>query len=286
LYIKMKIGKIIKNARVLLSDQYKRKHYYKYLFSKLKYDLGTASIPLGGKISCSNFSEYLSVINLLPNSGETHFIDVCLKNASVAFDIGANVGSWSVIMNKLNPACQIYSFEPIPKTFALLERNASLNAGKKILPVNAAVSDCDGEMDFEVPGNVAIFGRLAPRKNATLSDGRFAGASISKVRTIRLDHFCKDRNIDTIDFLKIDVEGFELSALRGLSELILNKRIKAFHIETIRENHQRAGESFDDLLHFIQDCGYAFYLLSENGEIDGKVPIEKIEHHNHVCLPN
>jgi FkbM family methyltransferase len=282
----MTISKFLKNLSVLYFSPDKRKKYYRYQFSRIKNGVGTADIIYGGKIRCSNFSEYLSVINLIPTSGETHFIDTCLKNASVAFDIGANVGSWSVIMNKLNPACQIYSFEPIPKTFALLEVNASQNAGQKIFPVNAAVSDCDGEMDFEVPGNVAIFGRLAPSKNATLSDGRFAGASISKVRTIRLDHFCKARNIDTIDFLKIDVEGFELAALRGLGEVMLNKRVKAIHIETIRENHERAGESFEDLLNFIKNCGYDFYILSENGEIDRKVPIEKIQHHNHVCLPN
>lgn len=209
-----------------------------------------------------------------------------LNGARVAFDVGANVGSWSVLMHKLNPTCQIFSFEPIAKVFELLKINASFNSGGKITPIHAAVSDSDGEMEFQVPGNVAIFGRLAPKKPVSFLDARFLGATVSKVPTIRLEKFCAARNITFIDFLKIDVEGFELQALQGFGNLMKQKRIGAMHVETIRENHERAGESFDEFVSFVGACGYSFYLLGDGGLISQKIPRDKILHHNHVCLPD
>ena len=282
----MKIYKILKNTMVLLRYPQKRRYFFNYLISPRVCSLKTAKLPFGTRICCTSFSEYLSIINLQPSHPELEFMRAYLNGARVAFDIGANVGSWSVLMHKLNPECQIFAFEPIPKIFELLKINGSFNSGEQISAINAAVSDCDGEMDFQVPGNVAIFGRLAPKNASSLSDSRFAEASASKVQTIRLDNFCVSRNIEIIDFLKIDVEGFELSALRGLGDLIYNKRVRAIHIETIRENHERAGECFDSLLKFVHDCGYSFYLLSDTGAVKRKVRINEIEQHNHVCLPN
>ena len=282
----MKIQKILKNSFVLLRYPQKRKHFLNYLIASRVCSYKTANLPFGTQICCTSFSEYLSIINLQPSQPELEFMRARLKEGKVAFDVGANVGSWSVLMHKLNPECQIFAFEPIPKIFELLKINGSFNSGEQISAINAAVCDYDGEMDFQVPGNVAIFGRLAPKNASSFSDSRFAEASVSKVQTARLDNFCASRNIEFIDFLKIDVEGFELAALRGLGDMIYNKRVSAIHIETIRENHERAGECFDSLLKFLHDCGYSFYSLSESGEAMRKVPINKIKEHNHVCLPN
>jgi len=282
----MLIQKLLKNLAVLMRYPQKRRYFFQYLISRRVCSYKTANLPFGTRICCTSFSEYLSIINLQPSQPELEFMRARLKEGRVAFDVGANVGSWSVLMHKLNPECRIFSFEPIPQIYELLKINASFNSVEQIFPINAAVSDCDGEMDFQVPGNVAIFGRLAPKNEASLLDVRFAGASVFKVQTVRLDNFCESRNIELVDFLKIDVEGFELASLRGLGDLIHNKRVKAIHIETIRENHNRAGECFDSLVKFLHDCDYSFYLLSESGEAKRKVPIDQIEQHNHVCLPN
>jgi FkbM family methyltransferase len=275
----------IEKVGVLLRDPKKLLHFCQYSSARFIFGNGIAKIPQGGRIRTSSFSEYLSVYGLMPNEGELVMIRKFLAQATEVFDLGANVGVWTVLMNKANPQARVHSFEPNPNTYALLERNIKQNNCSNVLLNLAAVSNTAGQLNFQVPKNASIFGRVAPMVEGSDKEGRFSNADSFMVPSVRLNEYCNAHLINEIDFLKIDVEGHELAALSGMEPLLSQHRVKAIYIETIKENHDRMGTRFSELLGFINDCGYQFYTLSKDGDPESPVGIDQIKAHNHLCLP-
>ena len=148
------------------------------------------------------------------------------------------------------------------------------------IPAPAAVSDTVGQLSFKYPENASIFGHVAPKAEGYDDGGRYSNANSFLVRSVRISEYCKGNSIKEIDFLKI-----ELAALRGMEPLLSERRVKAIYIETIKEAHDRMGTRFSELLSFISDCGYQFYIPSKNGEPESPVAIDQIKAHNHFFLP-
>lgn len=275
----------IQKAGVLVRDPHKLIHYCWYSYSRVTLGYGVARIPWGGHMRTSSFSEYLSVYGLMPDAGELGMIQKHLANAKEVFDLGANVGVWTVLMGKANPKARVHSFEPSPDTFNLLKKNVEQNNCPNVVLNMAAVSDRSGKLNFEVPKNVSIFGRVAPSRHGEDDEGRFLNADLFTVPAIQLIEYCAANSINEIDFIKIDVEGHEFAALKGLEPFLQEHKVKAIYIETIKENHDRMGTNFSDLLKFLRDCGYKFYVISRDASIGSPIPIEGIMAHNHLCLP-
>ena len=208
-----------------------------------------------------------------------------LASAKQAFDVGANLGVWTVLMSKANPQARVHAFEPNPATWPLLEKNISWNRCLNVSLNRAAVSDTTRQVAFQVPTKASIFGRIVPAQGGVDEEGRFSNSDMFLVPAVRLSEYCATHLIEEIDFLKIDIEGHELAALKGLGDLFSQRRVKSIYIETIRENHDRMGTQFFELLKFIHDCGYKFYRLSTSGDPAAAVAIDEMNSHNHLCLP-
>lgn len=276
---------LLQKVRLMLRYPDKLLPYGRYSISRITHGSGIAKIPQGGRISTSSFSEYMSVYGLMPDLRELKMIRAFLPRAAEVFDLGANVGVWTVLMNKTNSAARIHSFEPSPNTHSLLEKNVRLNECSNVILNRAAVSDRAGEISFEVPENASIYGRVAPKTTGYDEEDRFSNARSFSVPAVCLAEYCQAHSVREIDFLKIDVEGHELAALRGLEPLLGQRKVKAMYMETMKENHDRMGTSFSSLLKFISGCGYRFYTLSEDGNAGEAVPLNQIRAHNHLCLP-
>lgn len=281
----MKPNKIHKYIKVFIQDPYKIPHYLKFIFTQIISGYGTATIPLKSKICTSSFSEYLSVYGLMPSEGEVNMILNYLENAKNVFDIGANVGVWSVLMSKANPNSIVHSFEPNPETFSLLQTNIKRNNCSNVIANNYAVSDTTNTLEFQIPENASILGRLRPSTKVKDDDGRFDNSKTIKVQSLTLADYCKQHSVEKIDFLKIDIEGHELAALIPLESMLRNHYIKAIHIETIEANHLRMGTSYKELLEFIESCGYKFCKICNDGLPSDPISINKIQDHNHICVP-
>jgi FkbM family methyltransferase len=72
------------------------------------------------------------------------------SEAKVVLDVGAHVGLFALLASHANPSSQVWAFEPLPDTFSLLQRNASLNEGTLIQCVEAAVGDREGKVRLYV----------------------------------------------------------------------------------------------------------------------------------------
>jgi len=182
------------------------------------------------------------------DKGLTNYI---LKNITVddvCVDVGANIGWISCLLGVKSK--KVYSFEPNSVVFDRLVCNIYLNnLSNKIIFNDKAVGNSNDEQSFvsyEHSGHGHLGVDVRSKKTLT---------GISKVEVVRLDDYLKD--IKSLDFLKIDVEGFEFEVIKGSSYLI--EKFKPLIV--FEYNNQKS------CLDFLSGLGYNFFLLDNMGEL-------------------
>ena len=164
-----------------------------------------------------------------------------VRPGMVALDVGANVGAYSTLLGQwVGAAGAVFAFEPAPDTFQGLQAHVRLNRLTSVVkPVRAAVGEGVSNGRFLVAGSVGE-GRLA-----STGDRDTPGISVP-VTTI--DEFCAREGIAP-DFIKIDVEGSELAALRGARETIRARRGRlALFVEMHPSTWPALGVGRDDMV--------------------------------------
>lgn len=182
-----------------------------------------------------------------------------LQPGDVVLDVGANIGWYSLILNKLAPdGVDIYAFEPHPGNRALLEENVRRNAASGVHVVASAVSDHSGEQDLFVYSG-ANTGRhsLLPINS---------GERI-RIQTTTLDEFWSGRNLGqrVPRFIKVDIEGYELMALRGGQGVL--SRCPTVLFEYSPRFMQAAGQAPEELLDLMFGLGFQCSRLDGGQEM-------------------
>ena len=134
----------------------------------------------------------------------------------VVIDVGANVGVSVIVMSDANPGIRIHAVEPVPSTFDLLRRNVERNTTGNVAAYQLAISDREGEVAFHDSGNSSANHIV---NEAHIASEHFANLG-SPVRSTTLDAFVRENGIAQVDFVKIDVEGFEIDVLNGMTDTI------------------------------------------------------------------
>ena len=163
-----------------------------------------------GDFDLSGSGRYFEAIG----SGTFAHLEACqevIRQSRVIFDIGANIGATGLYMSRMASNSRVYCFEPYPSSFQALEQNIAGNgAPRSLIPVNLALGSKNGKLRFReseinASGNGAIPKTgLMSRVNRTI-----------QVEAQTLDRFMRRQRIERVDFIKVDVEGFELDMLRG-----------------------------------------------------------------------
>ncbi len=203
-------------------------------------------------------------VNYFPDNYEAanfRFLKDNVKAGDTIFDIGAHIGLFSTIAARLaGNAGRVISFEPSSETFKLLNETIRINGlSKNIFPRHAAVGDRSGKVTFFVS---PIRG---DNSNSIVSYKNDRELIPVEVDLVSVDDLVKADPGIRPSFMKIDVEGAELDALRGASFTMLNIKpliILAIHPEPIKEK----GDSIETIYHFIKTHGYRATL---NGKAVG-----------------
>ncbi|WP_206664918.1 FkbM family methyltransferase [Halorubrum salsamenti] len=178
-----------------------------------------------------------------------------IDSNDVFYDIGANVGTYTCFAAAELGSGRTVAFEPEPENADRLQDNLELNSlDAKIIRV--ALSDTDGTVDFALTGEEAGEGQHAI---ATNSDGRTL-----KVETARGDTIVEKRKLPKPTVVKIDVEGAELSVLRGLQETI-RESCRLIYVEVHSEKIADFGGDVSDVEKFLTDAGFELTEMSRRG---------------------
>lgn len=175
-----------------------------------------------------------------------------IEPTDIVYDIGANVGTYTCFTAaKLGPQ-QTVSFEPEPQNAERLRGNLELNdLNAEVIEV--ALSDTNGTIDFALTGDEAGEGEHS------IATGQ--GTKTIEVETARGDRVIEDRGLTSPSVVKIDVEGAEMSVLRGLSET-LREDVRLAYVEVHSEKLPAFGDSAQEVRAFLEGAGFEITELS------------------------
>lgn len=212
--------------------------------------------------------------------GFAPLLDRILLPGMQVIDAGANVGEITLLAAKrVGLAGRVIAFEPVPEIAACLCTNIEANEFSQVTVVKAALSEDEGEHE--------LYRRVSPIKDRSVNDGTgslFQGnrgrRGTGSVRVGTLDTFVKDINLSKVDLIKMDIEGAELPALRGASELLARDRPMLI-VEVQEESANAAGYGIADLFEFLSQYGYAFETILDDGNtrptnLDNLEPIQNV----------
>ena len=182
------------------------------------------------------------------------FLDL-IKNIQTFYDIGANIGYYSLLASFENPGIQVYSFEPATGPLYYLRENIKLNKLQNIHVEPIALSHViDGEIEFYEIMNkkyACLQYNLAGEGNAgSQKTGR--NFAINKVPTTTLDNFFQTHPENPVDLIKMDTEGTENLILEH-ADLVLEKMRPIIICETLFNTIE------EDLERIMRKAGYQFY---------------------------
>jgi FkbM family methyltransferase len=183
-------------------------------------------------------------------SESTDYLMQALRPDDVCFDVGANLGYYTVLMAKAVPKGRVYAFEPDPFCHALLELNVHINRLENVVVNRLALSDRSGTSSFFRCTDSAF--------NSFKDTARKAVSSVIDVSVSTLDEFVAANDVPRVDFMKVDVEGAEGLVLAGAKRLLQNSamRPRLLLLELFEGNHRAFGDSAAQILESLRRTRY------------------------------
>lgn len=195
---------------------------------------------------------------------ELRFIRESVKPGMVVFDVGANIGAHTLTLaDAVGPRGVVHAFEPT-RVFDVLDANVARNGfGNRVRLNRVALGDRPGMTRFMAckPGNELFTSRGVP-----LAPDVATGAYV-EFPVMTLDDYAARNGIGRIDFMKVDVEGSEVSVFRGAQRLLASRAIGCLLFELSDVCLANSGSSSSELLDCVGSAGYRLARLSEDGAL-------------------
>lgn len=186
----------------------------------------------------------------------TRAIKSIVRSGMTALDIGANIGAHTLAMaKKVGPEGKVIAFEPMAWAQKKLRTNIELNSFTNIVVEKIALSN---------KANIGPAGfRTSWDKYESTSDGVVPEKAVA---FDRLDNYVENHNLSTVDFIKLDVDGFEYKVLEGAVETL--KRFKpTLSMELGNYTLEQQGDTLEALTTLLDSLGYKFFREADLVEL-------------------
>jgi len=182
-----------------------------------------------------------------------------LRPNDVFIDIGANIGYFSLLSATISPSVKVISFEPVKDLFQKMKENFSINNSKNIVAINTAVGETNEqhELFLSAPDNLGMSSFHQPEN--------YSGRK-EKVEVIVFDDWFKTSGLTKIDLIKLDIEGSELAALKGMRAVLIEQR-PVLIVEINPKTLSLFGLKPLDICNYLIQLNFEVFLISENGRL-------------------
>lgn len=211
---------------------------------------------------------------------EMEFVRKLLRRGMTVVDVGAHHGFYTLLASKcVGRDGRVVAIEPSPREYARLQRHLRLNRCGNVKLLTCAAGDDPGETDLHVvDGFEDGFNSLRPPATDVPTQA-------VKVQVRRLDDILADLDIESVDFLKVDVEGAEISALSGALMMLSRKSRPAMLVEVQDVRTRQWGYAAREILQFLIRMDYQWFAIAAKGAL---LPVnceQELYDANLVALP-
>ncbi|NUM31050.1 MAG: FkbM family methyltransferase [Bacteroidetes bacterium] len=216
------------------------------------------SKPISLKIGNFLYQNLFPVYNILypifkkqQDADEINFLKNILKQGSVILDIGANIGFYAKILSEITGENgKVHSFEPDRINFNYLKKN--LRGKSNVLLNNKAVSDAEGEIKVYKSKDLNVDHRTYPVDEYD---------EIEVIEAISIDKYVN--NEFKVDFIKMDIQGYEISALKGMENTIKSNPHIILLLEFWPFGLHAAGHTVKEFCDLLISFGLKIYFLEK-----------------------
>jgi FkbM family methyltransferase len=201
---------------------------------------------------------------------ETLFVQKTIKESMTVIDVGANIGYYTTIFSKFSQNGTVYAFEPDAINFSLLQRNCDTNKLHNVKLFNCACGNVNKTESIYISKD-----NKGDHRTYKV-DGEERESN--HIKMIRLDDFLP--TIPKLDFVKLDIQGYEFEAIRGMNDLITKHKpiilLEFWPAGLIANNEKPQG-----FLEYLCDLNYDVHSLSS---IDNNYKLEKVDIVDHMSI--
>jgi FkbM family methyltransferase len=188
------------------------------------------------------------------------FLHRFLKPDMVFVDVGANMGEYTLFAAKRLIKGKVLSFEPLPSIRDVFIENIKLNGFKNIEVYPFGLSAQEEILEIHEFEDVH-------EGLATLYPGNRRSKASVKVQLKKFDDIARQAGLSRIDFIKVDIEGGELKAIRGCAGVVEQYR-PVFMIEINAETYQTAGYAPADVMDVFSRWNYLPHQIKKRGLLE------------------
>ena len=227
-------------------------------------------INVKGYLICSNTVDRILASILWKYSSledyETLLVRKTIEKGMTILDIGANIGYYTIMMgNYAGEEGSVFAFEPEQNNFRLLEKNIQLNSMSNVYPIQKAIADKNG--------TVNLFINRGHRGDHRIFDSGDKRAFI-EVEQTSIDEFTK--GMDRVDLIKMDIQGAEYLALKGMEKTIKKNPDLVIVTEFSPHHLKKSGADPLKFLNKLETSGFIIQLIDENKREVGAVSKDKL----------
>jgi FkbM family methyltransferase len=195
-----------------------------------------------------------------------------LRPGDCVIDCGAHVGLFTLLASQaVGEYGKVIALEPNPATVAILRKNVDAVGARNVEVIQAAAAAKRGSLTLHAgSGSASAYSSSVAGVAATSTD--------VEVEAVSIDDLVRERVIERIALLKIDVEGAELEVWKGCAASARDGRIALAMVEFTEANQLKAGLTSADLISAWNETGYVFHRFDADGSLlvaaDVQGPVE------------